>query len=852
MRIAGFRVRGWLAACLAGCMVPANPLALHAQLPATRLYSVFPAGAQSGSQVELTLLSGADLEGVDRLVFSEPGISAVQKTQAVEGQAEPQPVANQFLVTVAPEVLPGLYEVRAVGSYGISNPRLFMVGSIPEIVETEPNNALAQATVVAPGSTVNGRLDGALDVDWFRISVEAGQRLVGDTWAERIDSRLDARIELYDPSGHRVVVARDTHRLDAGFDVVAAESGDYLVKLSDQQFAGGSEHFYRLHLGPLPQVEWALPGSGVAGSSAPIALWGRNLPGGSPTDDVRLAGQPLDQVTVTVEFPGQPERRTELDWALPVRPASAGFDGFGYRLATDRGPTHPLPLLYSDVPPAVEAEPNDAPDQAQPLTIPGEVWGQFEHPGDHDHYQLQVAPGSVTWIEVFANRLNRAVNPYLVVQQVTKNEAGEESVKNVAELGIDPTGSAGPPSFDTSTDDMAYPLESKEGGTYRLVLRDLFGESRGDPRRLYRLVVRPPQPDFRVIALPEYPLDPTNNANPWTTLIRAGGTDKLTLVALRRDGFAGEIRVSAEGLPEGLVCPPVVIPAGRTIGHVVLGAPEQQGAWAGSFRLVARAGAADQAQERVVRGGTVVWPGNAQVPPPARLTRSLAASVAQVAPYSLDVGVSELVVPQSQVIELPLKAVRRGDFAGALAIAAVDLPDKVTGDPVTLAADQTEGVLRLFAAPDAAVGNFSVFAQTTTQVPFTKKPDGSDKQNINVLDFSLPVALRVEPGPLVLAVAVPGEGVVKRGAAIELAVTLTRRNGFEGPVTLAVRPPAGVAGLSAAETAVAGDQTTATLSLAAAADATEGKHGFVVVWARCEHGGKPLEIHQPITVQVQP
>ncbi|MCA8989079.1 MAG: hypothetical protein KDA78_15645, partial [Planctomycetaceae bacterium] len=52
-----------------------------AQLPAARLDGVFPAGAAPGSTVEVTI-SGNDLDDVDRLLFSHPGIKAERKLAA--------------------------------------------------------------------------------------------------------------------------------------------------------------------------------------------------------------------------------------------------------------------------------------------------------------------------------------------------------------------------------------------------------------------------------------------------------------------------------------------------------------------------------------------------------------------------------------------------------------------------------------------------------------------------------------------------------------------------------------------------------------------------------------------------
>src|SRR5262245_354763 len=96
-----------------------------AQLPSTRLASIFPPGSKAGETVEV-VIAGADLDDVAELHFSHPGITAKPKL-AVPGPFDkgPQAVANTFVVAAAANVPVGSYEARAIGRYGISNPRVF-------------------------------------------------------------------------------------------------------------------------------------------------------------------------------------------------------------------------------------------------------------------------------------------------------------------------------------------------------------------------------------------------------------------------------------------------------------------------------------------------------------------------------------------------------------------------------------------------------------------------------------------------------------------------------------------------------------------------------------------------------
>ena len=139
-----------------GILLASAAFAQQMGLPGARLYSVHPAGGKAGTTVEV-LIDGADLDGAAKLHFSAPQITAVQKMGEPElGQTGPQPQDGKFTVTIPADVAPGIYEVRAIGKYGISNPRAFVVGADQEILETESNNNIKTATEIAQGAIING------------------------------------------------------------------------------------------------------------------------------------------------------------------------------------------------------------------------------------------------------------------------------------------------------------------------------------------------------------------------------------------------------------------------------------------------------------------------------------------------------------------------------------------------------------------------------------------------------------------------------------------------------------------------------------------------------------------------
>ncbi|MGE3313680.1 MAG: pre-peptidase, partial [Planctomycetaceae bacterium] len=223
-----------------------------AQLPQTRLTSVFPAGAKAGTSVDFTLAGGTDLDEVDRLLFSHPGISAVLKSP------------NVFTVTVKPDVPPGDHEVRAAGLYGLSNPRTFVVGARMEAIEVEPNDTADKPMPLEFEKVINGKSDRETDVDFYKFTGKKDQRILAVCEALRIDSRFAASLELF-AGTRRIAHTKSGVRRDAVLDVTLPSDGEYILQVHDVTFRGGAELFYRLTLTTGPHLDYIMPPAGAPG-----------------------------------------------------------------------------------------------------------------------------------------------------------------------------------------------------------------------------------------------------------------------------------------------------------------------------------------------------------------------------------------------------------------------------------------------------------------------------------------------------------------------------------------------------------------------------------------------------------
>jgi hypothetical protein len=188
-------------------------------------------GVYQGGTVQVSL-SGVDLEDCV-LRFSHPGIKAVRDPK--------NPMA--FEVSAAAEVPVGLYDVRAVGRHGVTNPRRFEVSGLPELealtkaVSRELSQEVSVPCVVRGNAPKQG-------IQWFKIHMVAGREVVFDCHASQIDSRLDPMLMLYDAEGRELAQSRARPlRWKPAVDQTL-----YLA-LRDLISNGGSEHFYRLYIG---------------------------------------------------------------------------------------------------------------------------------------------------------------------------------------------------------------------------------------------------------------------------------------------------------------------------------------------------------------------------------------------------------------------------------------------------------------------------------------------------------------------------------------------------------------------------------------------------------------------------
>ncbi|MCH8922718.1 MAG: PPC domain-containing protein [Planctomycetes bacterium] len=698
-----------------------------AQLPQTKLKSIFPPGGKQGAKFDVRL-TGSDFEEVYKLQFSHPGITVAAKMS--DGK-NPQPISGQFTVSIAANVPPGLYEARATGYWGLTNARAFSVSNQDEVIEQGTHNKIESAMQVPLEAIVNGTADAA-NYDYYKFTAKRGQRVIIDCQAYRIDSRMDPSMVLYNVQGLQLESARDTVRRDALIDFTVPADGDYYVKVYDFLYRGGSDYFYRLSISTRPYVDFIFPPAGKPGASGKFTVYGRNLPGGTAAPGVTVDGKTLQKLDVTIALPGDAAAKSKLVMAGYVAPRESGQDGIVYRVKGPQGESNPVQIGFAAAPIVLEKEPNDDPAKAQKVTVPCEIAGQFNPRRDRDWYTFDAKKGDVYWVDVLSQRLGTPADPYFLVLRIDKDDKGALKESLIQEMDDLTTAKGNTPiRFDTGTTDPAYRFEVKQDATYRILVR--HQGSQCDPRYVYRLAIRKEQPDFRLIAVPERLTvgNPNNNqVFSSTAFLRKGGSAAMKVLAFRRDGYKGEIQLTAQGLPPGVTCPTVTMGANAKSAMLVFSAAANAPAWSGAIKIVGKGKVNGADVTRTVRSGEVTWDvtaiNNGDIVQ-SRMAGDIALSVADKEAALATVTAGDGKMLETSIagkLEIPVKVVWSGKEKADMKFTPVGLVAGPKAAALTIKAAAANGKLTIdFKGNNIPIGTFSFCLKGEANINYSRAPE---------------------------------------------------------------------------------------------------------------------------------
>lgn len=613
----------------------------------------FPPGVQVGAKAALTI-SGGNLKGATAVLVSGTGVQAVitKNTDAASLPVE---------VSAAPDVLPGMRELRVVTPGGTSNAGRIWVGNYPELNETEPNNTLGQAQKLATlPVTVNGQVNGGEDVDSFSFQAGAGDTLVFDLVAAQMYSALDGYLSLYDSRGKILKSAMEGFERDPRLIYTFKTAGTYTIQVRDTMFRGGPNFTYQLTVGKLPVVTGYQPSSGRRGETVQVSVEGVNLG---------------DMKTVPVTIPMQGDTVT-IQPRTPLGPAM-----------------NTISLAAEELPELLETEPNDTPAQAMVVPeLPVVINGRIDRVGDIDLYRIKPAAAGTLSFDVLARRIGSRIDSFLRVLDAT----GKELAAN----------------DDAEGKDSRIVMGVQANQEYLVEVKSL--DEHYGPDAFYRLEIGPPSgQDFELTVTP----DAIN--------VGQGSSTVVGVNINRVNGFGGPVDLRVENLPAGVTASAARIAAGagasvsrrqgkgsgRTVPQAaalftLTAAP---GTPPGSFkeiRIVGTSTIGGQSVQRVAEPIELYTP---PLTPDAnqkahRNTLILTATVATAPPYTLDLDQKAITVKRGGTVEIKIKATRQMGQDAAIPITVAGQPANVTPTPQPVPAKGTEVVLKIAVAANAPVG----------------------------------------------------------------------------------------------------------------------------------------------------
>ena len=252
---------------------------------------IFPAGGQRGTTVDVRIgahylhrsaplrvvgqgvKASESIRQIDRIWFEGPMIR-----KPFSQRAEDYPKDHQATFEIAEDAPLGLCFWQVWTSQGAVAGRPFVIGDLPELVEEEIDGTPVPTLVELP-VTVNGRVFPREDVDIWSFDATAGQVITCSVNAARIESPLDARLEVRGPDGSRIVENDDHFGADPLVRFRAEVDGRYEVRIHDINYLGLQNYVYRLTIRAGKHIDHVFPLGAKQNSTTHFRFYGAELDG---------------------------------------------------------------------------------------------------------------------------------------------------------------------------------------------------------------------------------------------------------------------------------------------------------------------------------------------------------------------------------------------------------------------------------------------------------------------------------------------------------------------------------------------------------------------------------------------
>jgi hypothetical protein len=557
---------------------------VHAQRAPSHIGFVYPAGAQQGTTVTVSL-GGQTLLGPTAAYVSGTGVYAkvlgyerpltqkelndlrekMQQLQEKRTAARAKPTAPRFTpddekaletarqtiatrgvrntnpalaetltleISLAADAVPGERELRVKTAAGLSNPVVFCVSPLPEFVSPvvtvtanqpqRPNPANANRNAPVAAKPVEPTLT--------LPTIVNGQILPGEVDRFRFAARKGQRLTLM--TAARALLPYLADAVPGWFQPTLA-----LYDSNGRELAYADD--FRFH--PDPALLCEIPADGEYVMEIKDAIFR-----GREDFVYRISVGELPFVTAIFPLGGRAGEKLRVatqGWNLPrselvIDTMGRGRGSFELAMRNGRALSNPVRFAMDEHVPVLEAEPNNSNAEAQAVTLPLTVDGRIGAEGDVDVYRIEASSPGIIVAEIVARRLHSPLDSILEIfdssgRRIAMNDDYEDKGAGLL----------------THHADSRVEGRLPAAGTYFVRVSDT--QRHGGTEYSYRLRLGPPEPDFAL------------RISPSTLNVRAGSSVTLTAYALRRDGFTGEIALALKDAPKGFFLSGNRIPANQ-------------------------------------------------------------------------------------------------------------------------------------------------------------------------------------------------------------------------------------------------------------------------------------------------
>ncbi len=628
-----------------------------------------PFGIQRGTEATL-VLSGARLADAKSVLLYRPGVKLIEVKATADNRVEAK-------VSVAPDCSLGLHAIRLRTATGLSNLRLFSIGALKETAEKEPNNDFAQPQLIELNTTVSGVIQNE-DVDYFSVNAKKGDRITVELEGVRLGNTT-----FFDPfaailNTQRFELARSDDapllQQDCLCQIIAPTDGPFIVQVRESAYGGSGNCKYRVHIGSFPRPTGVLPTGAQPGQNV----------------DFRWRGDVLGELTASVTIPT--DESSEFD--LFAR------DSLGIAPSPNR-------VRITDLPSALEAEPNDAREKAPAVTVPVALSGVIDKPGDIDHFRFSAKKNQTYDIRVFARKTLRSPLD-AVLSVVRSNGAG---VGNNDDSG-------GPDSY--------LKFRAPADDEYVVRIQDQLGE--GGPDYVYRVEISAPKPTLS-LSLPErIQYVPVTVSVPRNNRI-------AVMVNAARANFGGELKLSVDGVPDGLTVDDVVMPANRSTIPMLFSASNDAPLAGVLADLRAQPTDSKTAVVGHLKQRTMLVRGQNNRDVWGHDAHRLALAVTDESPYSINIIQPKAPIARNGSMQLKVVATRKEGFKAAIPVFLLYNPPGIgSSRSISIPADKTEATIPLTANGSAAIGEWPIIVLARANTGKGNLEVASQMAKLNVSD----------------------------------------------------------------------------------------------------------------------